>query len=102
MGSVDGVPHIRTKFGIFPLSDTNLMTSAERSQFLPVVRTFTKVLENGNANPSEIRTLMQQVRTLNNLIPGNIRNIISSTLLDNNFGGNNNFGQQSGLSGFSG
>ena len=76
------------------------MTSAERAQFLPVVQTFKNVLENGNANPNEIQTLMQQVRTLNNLIPGNIRNSISGLL--NNFGGSNSLSQQSGFSGFSG
>ena len=80
--------------GIFPLSNTSLMTSAERSQFLPVVRTFTNVLENGNANPTEISTLMSQVRQLNNLIPGNIGNAISS-LIGNGIG-------NSGFSGFSG
>ena len=71
------------------------MTSAERSQFLPVVRTFTNVLENGNANPTEISTLMSQVRQLNNLIPGNIGNAISGLIGSNGIG-------NSGFSGFSG
>ena len=73
------------------------MTDSERQQFLPVVRTFTNVLEKGNANPTEVNTLMSQVRELNNLIPGNIANSISG-LLNNN----NSFGRQGGFSGFSG
>ena len=81
--------------GIFPLSETSLMTPAERNQFLPVVRTFTNVLENGSANPNEINALMQQTRTLTNLIPGNIGNSIMGLLNNNNLGGN-------GFSGFSG
>ena len=83
--------------GLFPLSATSLMTNAERQQFLPIVRTFTNVLEKGNANPTEVNTLMSQIRELNNLIPGNIRNSISG-LLDNN----NSFSRQAGFSGFSG
>jgi len=102
IANVNGVPHIRTKFGIFPLSETSLMTQAERNQFLPIVRTFTNVLENGNANPNEINTLMQQTRTLTNLIPGNIGNSLMGLLNNNNLGGNNNFRQQNGFSGFSG
>merc|ERR1712203_404103 len=43
--NIEGVPHIKTTFGKFPLSDTSLMTAAERQRFLPAVRTFTKVLE---------------------------------------------------------
>ena len=66
--------------GLFPLSDVSLMTSAERAQFLPVVRTFTSVLEKGNADPRETNVLLQQVRELNNLIPGNIRNSISELI----------------------
>jgi len=93
--SVDGIPHIRTTFGVFPMSDTSLMTSDERAQFLPVVRTFTSVLEKGNADPNETNQLLQQIRQLNNLIPGNIGNSISGLI------GNSNFGQQ-GFSGFSG
>jgi len=97
VANVEGVPHIRTSFGLFPLSATSLMTDSERQQFLPVVRTFTNVLEKGNANPTEVNTLMSQVRELNNLIPGNIANSISG-LLNNN----NSFGRQGGFSGFSG
>merc|ERR1712037_342897 len=37
---VGGVPHIKTEFGVFPLSDTSLMTDEERAQFLPAVRVF--------------------------------------------------------------
>ena len=59
--------------GAFPLSETSLMTASERAQFLPVVRTFTSVLEKGNADPNEINQLLGQVRQLNSLIPANMR-----------------------------
>jgi len=78
--NVAGVPHIKTTFGIFPLSDTSLMTEEERQQFLPVVRTFTSVLEKGNASPTETNTLVQQVRQLNQLIPANIGSSIGGLI----------------------
>ena len=86
-------PRIFVFTGAFPLSDTSLMTNAERNQFLPVVRTFTNVLEKGNADPNEINQLVQETRELSNLIPGNIGNSISGLI------GNNNFGQQGRFSG---
>ena len=60
------------------------MTESERAQFLPVVRTFTRVLEKGDADSNEINTLLQQVRQLNQLIPENLRNSIE--VLMGNFG----------------
>merc|ERR1739838_542511 len=78
--NVAGVPHIKTTFGIFPLSDTSLMTEEERKQFLPVVRTFTSVLEKGNASPTETNTLVQQIRQLNQLIPANIGSSIGGLI----------------------
>jgi len=74
--TVNGVPSIQTTFGVFPLSDTNLMTSQERAQFLPIVRTFTRVLEKGSADANESQLLLQQASQLTNLIPGNLRSSI--------------------------
>lgn len=71
--NVNGVPHIRTEFGVFPLSDTNLMTPQERNQFLPIVRTFTRVLEKGSADANESQLLLNQAQQLTNLLPGNLR-----------------------------
>ena len=66
--------------GLFPLSSTSLMTDSERSQFLPVVRTFTSILEKGNADPNETTAILQQVRQLNQLIPVNLRNSIEGLM----------------------
>merc|ERR1712227_833554 len=71
--NVNGSPHIRTEFGVFPLSDTNLMTPQERNQFLPIVRTFTRVLEKGSADANESQLLLNQAQQLTNLLPGNLR-----------------------------
>ena len=67
------------------------MTAAERAQFLPIVRTFTGILEKGNASPSETNKLLGQIRELNQLIPAHMRaNIEQITgLASGNFG---NFG----------
>ena len=51
----------------------SLMTAEERDQFLPVVRTFTGILEEGNADPNETKELLEQIRKLNELIPANMR-----------------------------
>ena len=45
------------------------MTEEERERFLPVTRTFVKVLENDNATPEEINLLLEQSSELSNLIP---------------------------------
>jgi len=63
-------PHIITRWGAFPLSDVSLMTDEERERFLPVTRTFVKVLENDNATPEDINLLVEQSSELANLIPG--------------------------------
>merc|ERR1712241_701268 len=52
--NVDGIPHIRTTWGSFPLSDTSLMTPAERARFIKPVKVFTNVLEKGNADANEV------------------------------------------------
>merc|ERR1739838_920346 len=78
--AVNGVPHIKTTFGIFPLSDTSLMSEEDRNKFLPVVETFTDVLENGSANPTETQTLLAQIRQLNKLIPANIGSSIEGLI----------------------
>merc|ERR1711978_623693 len=56
--------HIRTTWGSFPLSDTSLMTPAERSRFIEPVRVFTNVLEKGNADANEVTQLMQYAQEL--------------------------------------
>jgi len=69
---VDGIPHIRTQWGSFPLSDTSLMTDSERAKFLPAVQAFTNVLEKGNATPDESAQLLQYAKDLAELIPGGL------------------------------
>merc|ERR1712083_956898 len=88
---VNGVPHIKTSFGTFPLSDTNLMTSQERAQFLPIVRTFTRVLEKGSADANESQLLLQQASQLTNLIPANMRSSIQQLTGNINPGRSFNF-----------
>ena len=56
------------------------MTDSERAQFLPVVRTFTCILEKGDADSNETNSLLQQVRQLNQLIPENLRNSIKELM----------------------
>ena len=58
--------------GTFPLSETNLMTDEERAQFLPVTRTFTKVLEEDNVSEEELDLLLKESRKLSDLIPDNL------------------------------
>ena len=48
------------------------MTTEERERFLPVTRTFAKVLEKGDADPEEITLLLKQSKELANLIPDNL------------------------------
>merc|ERR1712039_1080524 len=67
---VGGVPHIKTQWGSFPLSDVSLMTDQERAKFLPVVRTFISVLQKDYVDPNEMNALMEHARELTNLIPG--------------------------------
>jgi hypothetical protein len=83
----DGVPHIKTTFGTYPLSDTSLMTSVERAQFLPIVKTFTNILEKGSADSSEIQTLLQQAKELTKFLPGNLQSSLEG--LTDNFIGQN-------------
>merc|ERR1711997_1378321 len=82
---VNGIPHIKTQWGAFPLSDVSLMTDAERAKFIPVVRTFISVLQKDNVDPNEINALMEHARELTNLIPesglgGNIGSFIGDNL----------------------
>merc|ERR1712110_161296 len=82
---VNGIPHIKTQWGAFPLSDVSLMTDAERAKFIPVVRTFISVLQKDNVDPNEINALMEHARELTNLIPesglgGNIGSFIGENL----------------------
>ena len=75
--------------GVFPLSDTSLMTEQERQQFLPVVRTFNSILEKGNADGADTNALLQEIQELNKLIPTNIGSSIEGLL--GNFGSLNSF-----------
>ena len=61
------------------------MTEQERQQFLPVVRTFTSILEKGNANGTDTTALLQEIQELNKLIPANIGSSIEGLL--GNFSG---------------
>jgi len=69
--NVDGIPHIRTTFGAFPLSDTSLMTAEEKQRFLPSVRAFTNVLEKGNADANDTAQLLQYAQDLMKSLPSN-------------------------------
>merc|ERR1711962_22922 len=86
---VNGAPHIKTTFGVFPLSDTSLMTEKERQQFLPVVKTFNSILEKGNADGADTNALLQEIQELNKLIPANIGSSLQGLL--GNFGSLNSF-----------
>merc|ERR1712241_1326270 len=66
--NVDGIPHIRTTWGSFPLSDTSLMTPAERARFIKPVRVFTNILEisttkTNNSTKKEVSTTKTNVST---------------------------------------
>merc|ERR1712158_152261 len=69
--NVDGIPHIRTTFGQFPLSDTSLMTAEEKRKFLPAVRAFTNVLEKGNADANDTAALLGYAQDLMKDLPSN-------------------------------
>lgn len=69
--NVDGIPHIRTTFGQFPLSDTSLMTPEEKRKFLPAVRAFTNVLEKGNADANDTAALLGYAQDLMRDLPSN-------------------------------
>jgi len=64
INEIDGVPHIITEFGSFPLSETSIMTNEERERFLPVSRTFTSVLEKDTLDIAEMNLLLKQSREL--------------------------------------
>jgi len=69
----NGQDKIVTTFGTFPLEP--LMTKAEREQFLPVVRSFAKLLRQDFLDPSKTEELLNQVRKLDswNLFPFSVR-----------------------------
>jgi len=78
--NVNGVPHIVTQFGAFPLSDVSLMTNEQRAQFLPATRTFISVLEKDNIDQNEIQQLIKESDEISKLIPEQFRNQISQTV----------------------
>ena len=49
------------------------MNETERLEFLPIVRSFTDLLEKVDADPKETAKLLQQVREIVKLIPTNLR-----------------------------
>ena len=64
--------------GTFPFPERNLMTAQDKSQFLPVIKTFAEVLEENGANAGKTNLLLQQSKKLAKLIPENLRNSIPS------------------------
>ena len=52
------------------------MTQQERQQFLPIVRSFTAILEKGSANADEANALLAQAQQLTSLLPANFRDSI--------------------------
>ena len=48
------------------------MTEEERAQFLPVTKTFKSVLENENVDVNELSLLLEQSKSLSDLIPDNL------------------------------
>ena len=52
------------------------MTAQDKSQFLPVIKTFAEVLEENGANAGKTNLLLQQSKKLTKLIPENLRNSI--------------------------
>ena len=54
------------------------MTQQERQQFLPIVRSFTAVLEKGSASTDETNALLAQATQLTSLLPANFRTSIQA------------------------
>ena len=48
------------------------MTEEERAQFLPVTKTFKSVLENENVDADDLSLLLEQSKSLSDLIPDNL------------------------------
>merc|ERR1719462_144248 len=78
--NIDGVPHILTQFGAFPLSDVSLMTDEERARFLPAAKTFVSVLEKDTIDQNEINELIKQSEALQELIPEQWRGLIKNNV----------------------
>jgi len=85
---VDGVPHINTQFGSFPLSEVSLLTDEERERFLPVIRTFTSVLKKDLIDHEEIKLLVRQSEELQKFVPEEWKDLICASL-ESTFGKNN-------------
>ena len=66
--------------GAFPLSELNLMTDDERELLLPVARNFVSVLEKDTVSQDEIEELAEQTKILNDLIPEQFKEIITSII----------------------
>ena len=52
------------------------MTAQEKQQFLPIVRSFTSILEKGSADANEANALLSQANQLTSLLPANFRTSI--------------------------
>jgi len=79
---VDGIPHILTKHGAFPLSNLNLMTNEEKRTYLPITKTFTKVLEKDFIDQNDINTLIRQGEELQDRIPAGWREMIVEAIMN--------------------
>merc|ERR1712156_807099 len=77
---VEGVPHILTQFGAFPLSDVSLMTDEEREKFLPAAKIFISVLEKDRIDQNEINELIKQSEALQELIPEQWQGLIKNNV----------------------
>jgi len=79
----NGVPHVVTDLGSFPLSNVNLMTDEERERFLPVTKNVIRVLEKSYIDQNEINELITQGENLQELLPEKWNDMIIQTLNKN-------------------
>jgi len=79
----NGVPHVVTDLGSFPMSNVNLMTDEERERFLPVTKNVIRVLEKSYIDQNEINELITQGENLQELLPEKWNDMIIQTLNKN-------------------
>jgi len=65
---VNRIPHIRTQWGSFPISDVSFMTEQDRKQFIRPVRTLINVLEKDDATPEQTNLLLEESNKLTELM----------------------------------
>jgi len=78
--NVNGLPHVLTKYGAFPLSDQSLMTDEERKRYLPATKLFVKVLEKEFIDQNEVNELIKRGEDLQDLLPERWNDDIIQTL----------------------